>query len=349
MSTTKRILAVLLAVALAAGGYFLSSFIYPEYWTKHTREDRVKIQEPEIELEIVGKEEVETAPQEEPAEEPAAVPAEEPNAEPVGEPAAEPVETPVEAPAEEPVEEPAEEPAAEPAEEPAAEPAEEPAAEPAEEPAAEPAEEPAAEPAEAPLDNSFFDDAVFVGDSTSAVLEYYAMNVEALGDADFLIREELSLHDMVYNGMTVYYNGQGLPLADALAAGRYAKVYIMLGALMDLGNYGVDDTLDAWDVLLRTIREKNPNIRIFIESALPIRDNLPRLSNSTIDEYNEALKKFAEENDCVFVEIGEHFKSANGFLDPGVSRDYGHLIIDAAGTWMELLKDPANYSVSPRR
>ena len=174
------------------------------------------------------------------------------------------------------------------------------------------------------------------------------MNVEALGDADFLIREELSLHDMVYNGMVVYFNGQGLPLADALAAGRYGKVYLMLGALMDLGTYGIDDTLDAWETLLRTIREKNPNIRVYIESALPITNDQLRLTNRTIDEYNEALEKFAEENDCVFVEIGGHFKNANGYLDAGVSRDYGHLIIDAAGIWMDLLKDPANYSVSPR-
>ena len=63
----------------------------------------------------------------------------------------------------------------------------------------------------------------------------------------------------------------------------------------------------------------------------------------------ELNKPFAAENDCTFVEIGEHFKDARGLLPYEHCRDgFAHLRIDDAAIWAELLKDPANYSISPR-
>ena len=68
-----------------------------------------------------------------------------------------------------------------------------------------------------------------------------------------------------------------------------------------------------------------------------------------VDDYNARLKDFAAENDCTFVEIGEHFKDARGQLPFEHCRDgFAHLRIDSASVWVEQLKDPANYSVSPR-
>ena len=52
----------------------------------------------------------------------------------------------------------------------------------------------------------------------------------------------------------------------------------------------------------------------------------------------------------MYVEIGAHFKDANGNLDAQYCRDsYVHLRIDAGPIWADLLKDPANYSQPPRQ
>ena len=68
-----------------------------------------------------------------------------------------------------------------------------------------------------------------------------------------------------------------------------------------------------------------------------------------IDDYNERLKTFAEENDCTYVKIGEQFKNDRGLLPYEHCRDgFAHMRIDDAKIWVELLKDPANYSISPR-
>ena len=310
MSTGTRILAVVLALLILAGGYALSSFASPIY------------DSPE-----------EPASTPAPAPEPGLIPVD--NPEPEATPAPEPVEEPA-VPAPEPPEEPTE---------PDAEPVPE-----GETPETEPEQEPAAEATPEPLlDPEFFDDAAFLGDSISGTLEYYGLNNSGLGKPVFLVTVDYSVQAAVDGSMLVHYRGRDYKPENALAAAGVSKVYIMLGAMGDLGNYGIDKTMENWVKLIDNIREKNPEIRIFIQSCTPLAADTLRLTNQMIDDYNARLKDFAAENDCTYVEIGEHFKDAKGLLSYENCRDgFAHLRIDAAATWVELLKDPANYSVSPR-
>ena len=217
-------------------------------------------------------------------------------------------------------------------------------------PAAEPSSEPTPEPTPEPmLDPSFFDDAAFLGDSISGVLEFYGLNNEGLGKPTFLVTVDYSVQAAVDGSTLVRYRGRDYTPENALAAAGVNKVYIMLGAMGDIANYGIDKTMENWATMIANIREKNPEIRIFIQSCTPLAGDSPRLTNQMVDEYNARLKDFAAENDCTFVEIGEHFKDARGLLPYEHCRDgFAHLRIDDAAIWVELLKDPANYSISPR-
>ncbi len=310
MSVTKRLLVLLLALIMIAGGVVLSSFIHPEHGDAAEAPTQDPIYEPRPEEVILPEFEVEETP--EPAE-----PAETGE---TGEPEepAEPAET------EEP-EEPAE--------------TEEP-----EEPA-----EPTPEPTPVPdLTAADFNDAAFIGDSISGVLEYYRLNNQGLGKSTFLVREGYTVAASVDNSMLLVYHGREMTPQDALAAAEVNKVYIMLGTISDLSVHGLDKTMENWGKLVANIREKNPDIRIFIQSCTPIAADTQRLTNKMIDDYNAALKTFAEDNDCTYVAIGEGFKDARGVLPYEYCRDgFAHLRIDAAKHWVELLKDPANYSVSP--
>lgn len=311
MNTGTRILAVVLALLILAGGYALSSFAAPIY------------DEAEEPLGTPAT----------PA--PALIPVE--NPEPEATPAPEPVEEPSAPAPESPL-----------PEDPDEKPFEEPAEEPAEEPEQEPEQKPEGTP-EPLLEPEFFDDAAFLGDSISGVLEYYGLNNTGLGKPTFLVTVDYSVQAAVDGSMLVHYRGRDYKPEGALAAAGVSKVYIMLGAMGDLGNYGIDKTMENWAKLIENIREKNPEIRIFIQSCTPLAADTLRLTNQMIDEYNARLKDFAAENDCTYVEIGEHFKDAKGLLSFENCRDgFAHLRIDSAKLWVELLKDPANYSVSPR-
>ncbi len=301
MNTGTRILAIVIAVLVLAGGIFLSSFSSPYREPVEADPPLPAIAPPEATTYIASFEIVEDTP--------------------------EPVNVPL--------------------------PTSEPEAEATPEPEPETTPEPTPEviPAGFPprqLDSSFFDDAAFLGDSISGTLEYYRMNRDGLGKAEFFVTVDYSVQAAVDNSLFVIFRDRYMKPQDALKAAGVSKVYIMLGAMGDLGNYGIDKTMENWGTLIANIREVNPDIRIFIQSCTPIVADTQKLSNRMIDEYNARLKDFAAENDCTYVEIGEHFKNSNGQLDYKYCRDgFAHLRIDAADLWVEQLKDSSNYSVSP--
>ena len=231
---------------------------------------------------------------------------------------------------------------------PAATPAPEATPEPVPEPTPEPVPEPTPEPV--PLTEDYFNDAAFLGDSISGTLEYYSTNMGGLGKPVFLVLGDYSVKAAVDGTMLVRYQNTSMKPEDALAAAGAKKVFIMLGAMGDIAGGHIDETMANWDKLISNIRVKNPDIRIFIQSCTPLsaRGETERLSNSLVNEYNERLKSFAEENDCCYVAIGEGFRDDQGALSDDYCRDsYAHLRIDAGKHWIELLMDPANYSVSP--
>lgn len=325
MRSAATVIAVILALVILAGGYFLSSFSAPYY----DEPEALPATQPEAPS-------VPETPEPDPGEVemPTFIPAD-------------PEDTPEDTP-EEPVEEP--EQPSQPGENP--EEPSEPGGTP-EEPT-EPAQEPEqpTQPAvtdEEPLDSSFFDDAAFIGDSISGTLEYHGLNSTDLGKATYLVTVDYSVKAAVENTRLVVYKGRGMSPQDALKAAGVSKVYIMLGAMGDIANNGIDKTMENWAKLIANIKEKNPDIRIFIQSCTPIAADTRALTNQMINDYNERLREFAAENGLTFVEIGEHFKDKNGCLPYEHCRDgFAHLRIDSAKLWVEQLKDPANYSISPR-
>ena len=67
-----------------------------------------------------------------------------------------------------------------------------------------------------------------------------------------------------------------------------------------------------------------------------------------IDGYNEELKQFCEDNDCVYVDIAHFFKDEfNALADVYCSDQYVHITNEAAALWASLLRDPYRYSVNP--
>lgn len=239
-------------------------------------------------------------------------------------------------------------PTAEPSPEPTPEPSAEPTPEPTTAPTAEPTPEPT--PDMSPLTAEYFDDAVFIGDSVTGTLQYYAFKTGELGDALILAKTSYSVRAAVDNVVMLSYRGRDARIERILSHWGAGKVFLMLG-MNDLTVIGVDKTMEYWEELLAAIREECPEVRVFIQSCTPVYDNgkLGELTNELVDEYNARLKEFAADNDCAYVEIGAHFKNEEGSLAKEYCRDeYVHLSPMCGEIWADLLKDPANYSIPPR-
>lgn len=208
------------------------------------------------------------------------------------------------------------------------------------EPAAEvsAAEPTAANAAESPVtyeytkvDDSYFDDAVFIGDSISYGLELYVTGKRAegetvLGNGTFLTSGSLSygnsLWDVSDESVHPTYNGEKMKLEDAIAQIKPGKIYILLGT-NDVALYGVEQTVINADTEISRMLEASPGAQIFIMSTTPKYSPAEsgvdgELNNKSIDELNAAMKQFAIEKGYNFMNIAPLFKDETG----GLSADY---------------------------
>lgn len=187
----------------------------------------------------------------------------------------------------------------------------------------------------------FFDDAAFIGDSIMCKLQRYHMEHGTFGSAVFFAAVSYSVRHAVDNTMYLMYRGKNMTPQDALAACGAKKVFIMLG-MNDVGILGVDKSLDYWAIMVQRIREKNPDIQIYIQSCTPvyIPAQTQKINNEKMDAYNARLIEFAKENDCHYIDIATPMKNDEGGLKEEFCHDfYVHVNLDACDVWAQALKD----------
>ena len=222
------------------------------------------------------------------------------------------------------------------------------------EPVPVPTEEPTPEPTpdSRVLDESWFDDAVFIGDSVTASLETYAEQYGGVGDSLFLCRPSYSLRSAVSNEMKLQYAGTYYSIEDAIAQTGQKKVIMMLGG-NDFGllTERIKGTMEYWNIVYDKIAQVNPDAEIFIESVLPMhkQSETETFNNELIDELNSLVKDFCSEKGAVYIDLNGYFKGDDNTLKEEYSLDH-QIHINEAGIqlWIEQLKNVDNYSEDPR-
>lgn len=187
----------------------------------------------------------------------------------------------------------------------------------------------------------FFDDAVFIGDSVSLKLQNYQAKYGTFGSATFITAGSFSVKHAVNGTLSLTYQGQQMRIEDAIAACGAKKAFILLG-MNDVGSVGVEGTMANWEVMLANIREKCPDVEIYIQSGTPIYipGEKTKLNNKNMDLYNVELKAFAEANGCHFVDIATVMKNDQGGLKENFCSDaYVHLTYAACDAWALVLRD----------
>ncbi len=191
-----------------------------------------------------------------------------------------------------------------------------------EESSKEESQEESSKPAGASVDTSWFDDAIFIGDSVTFGLYNYAEN-GCLGDADFLAIDcmgycaALRGLDDEY-GIHPVYNGVKVMLDEAVEQIGKKNVFIMLG-INDICTIGADETVERMEEFVDRLLARCPDIHIYMESVTPLiaakdgtRDDY--LNNANITRYNEQLQAVCAQRGFTYID-----------LYPAVADDYGYL------------------------
>lgn len=180
------------------------------------------------------------------------------------------------------------------------------------------------------VDESYFADAVFIGDSRmQGVYEYAGME-----QADFLAKVSMTIYNMMNTKVST--NGHNETIREALTERQYGKIYIMVG-INELGTADTKYFIQHYQAVLEEIRTLQPDAIIVIQAIMHVTGEKDRedpiFNNTNINERNEALKELANGQDIFYIDVNEVYDDENGNLRREMSADDVHLLGNCYELW----------------
>jgi lysophospholipase L1-like esterase len=184
------------------------------------------------------------------------------------------------------------------------------------------------------VDRSYFDDALFIGDSRTIGLSEYA----DLGGADVFADSGLSVYKAMSDKISV--DGVGNTTLESLLQKKtYGKVYIMLG-INELG-YDFDQTVAKYQSLVDLVHTSQPDAIIFLEANLHVTkeksDKEDLFNNEHINRFNKSVRKLADGKTSYYIDINEKFDGEDGALNADLTNDGAHVLGVYYSEWADWL------------
>lgn len=190
-----------------------------------------------------------------------------------------------------------------------------------------------------PVDNSYFDNAAFVGDSRTDGFMLYS----GIGTGDNLSANGVSIFKLA-DRKSLVIDGEKYTALEALSLKEYGKVYIALG-VNELGYNNDKGYYNKFCAAIDEIRRVQPNAVIYIQGLIPVNEEQylastghDYLTNDHLRVYNQLMQQVAEEKQVAYVNVYEAFADETGSLPEEDSRDGVHLHKESCQRWLEYLK-----------
>ena len=188
--------------------------------------------------------------------------------------------------------------------------------------------------------SEYFDDAIFVGDSiTDGIRSYGVMSNTTVIAYTGVNPETILSKKLIGSGE------EKVTFLEAMAQHPDAKkIYIMMGA-NGIAWLTKDTFIADYGAFIDQVKAQHPNALIYIQSILPVTQSYeeknPEITNTTIDEFNQALLELTKEKNVYYLNIAESFKDENGALPEEASSDGMHFATQYYNIWFDYLKEHA--------
>ncbi|MBO4373544.1 MAG: hypothetical protein J5829_00390 [Lachnospiraceae bacterium] len=197
----------------------------------------------------------------------------------------------------------------------------------------------AANPLWATVDDDYFLDACFIGDSRTKGFGMYS----GLTTTTYA-KVGLQLYKVFDDRVVDTVDGK-LTVPEALAVGpQFGKIYLMFG-LNEMG-WGNDDMfIEKYYNLIDTIKALQPGAIIYVQEVIHVSKKKmtesPTFRNDRIDQRNELLRQMAENESVYFIRLNDVFTDEEGNLPDGYSFDGVHMSGATIQIWKDYLKTHA--------
>jgi len=189
----------------------------------------------------------------------------------------------------------------------------------------------------ASVDDSYFSDAVFIGDSR---MEGFR-NSSGITQGTFLTAVGLQLSDM--SSQIISSVSGKISVYQGLSGEKYGKIYLMLGA-NDLGYYPMSDFRDNFASVIRQFHELQENAIIYICSVIyvdesKISSEFSYDNNENVNTLNAYMLEVCEELPYAwYINLNEIFSNGYGSLLSDASSDGIHLYPKYCEMMLDYLK-----------
>lgn len=188
------------------------------------------------------------------------------------------------------------------------------------------------EPAVYEADPSYFDDALFIGDSRTVGLHEYG----DLGNAEVVADSGMNVYKIFEKEFDTV-SGEKKLLETVLSERQFGKIYVMLG-INELG-YDHDRTVAKYEELVAKLREMQPEAYLFLEANLHITGkksaSSPIYTNENIDRFNQAAAQMADDRMIFYLDVNELFDDEDGNLSEEYTVDHAHVLGKYYSDWVE--------------
>ncbi len=187
------------------------------------------------------------------------------------------------------------------------------------------------------VEESYFADAAFVGDSRTEGFQLYS----GLKEGTYFCSVGATVQTVMDKETQEGPSGPETIL-NALSRESYGKIYIMLG-INELGWYRTEEFTEQYAKVIASIREDHPEAAIVIQSLPPVsaKQDAKRsyVKNERIVLFNGLLEELAAEEGCIFLDVASAVTDENGTLPTELTTDGVHLNTAGCKKWLAYLRE----------
>ncbi len=185
------------------------------------------------------------------------------------------------------------------------------------------------------VDDSWFDDALFIGDSRTDGLRLYSR----ISKADYFCNTGLTVFTVLKKSLSDN-NFSGKTLSQLLQSKTYGKVLICLG-INECGS-DLDTIMTAYGNLVNKVRELQPGAKIILQAVMTCGRKKEAQNRcfgpENLYKLNTRIKGLADGVNVFYINSNEVFADSEGYLPDSFSGDGCHLYAKYYPLWVSWIK-----------
>lgn len=192
------------------------------------------------------------------------------------------------------------------------------------------------------VDDSYFDDAVFIGDSRTVGMYEYGGLEET---STFYASTGLTIYKM-FDSKIVSVPGQKkkITVEEALSEKQFAKIYLMIG-INEMGTGTVETFMKAYGEAVQHLRELQPDAVIYLQAIMKVTAERSAqgdyITNEGIEARNEEIAKLADDEKIFYLDVNPCICDDTGGMVASYTYDGVHLKAQYIPIWLDFLKEHA--------